>query len=304
LITDFYSYNTNLTEGSSDLNGSPHYDQKGAWLQPHWVGDLTLSAKLDIVATGGAVRFELIEGGVVNRCEIDLNSGMATLLHGDKVLREEASGIAGPGTYGVEFANVDGRLTAWIDGRPIFGDGVIYEDGSGPHAIPTAADLSPAAIATRGASASVSDLVLKRDIYYTQKPGDSDYLGIWEMRQPKGPVELFDFLSDPARFTALSDLKPSDYPIGPDRFMMMGDNSPRSKDGRGWDNKDRLNPDFPDQGWDSSNRETWEVPRALIPGKAFFVYWPHGKPIGPDIRINTDFRIPFRPYVERMKWIR
>jgi signal peptidase I len=42
----------------------------------------------------------------------------------------------------------------------------------------------------------------------------------------------------------------------------------------------------------------------LLTGKAFFVYWPHGKPIGPDIRLSPDFRIPFRPYLERMKWIR
>jgi signal peptidase I len=134
LITDFYSYNTNLTEGSSDLNGAPHYDQKQAWMQPHWVGDLTLSAKLQFDKAEGAVRFELIEGGVANRCEIDLTSGMATISHGDQVLGEAASGIAGPGTYGVEFANVDGRLTVWIDGRPIFGEGLVYEDGSGPHA--------------------------------------------------------------------------------------------------------------------------------------------------------------------------
>jgi signal peptidase I len=52
------------------------------------------------------------------------------------------------------------------------------------------------------------------------------------------------------------------------------------------------------------HRESWEVPRALITGKAFFVYWPHGKPFGPDIRVSPDFRLPFRPYVERMKWIR
>ncbi len=314
LITDFYSYNTNLTESSSDLNGSPHYDQKNAWLQPHWVGDLTLSANLRFDAPGGSVRFELIEGGIANRCEIDLTSGLATLSHGAKGLRQGASGITGPGTYGVEFANVDGRLTVWVDGRPIFGDGAVYEDGSGPHAIPTQADLSPAAVATRGAAATVSDLVLKRDIYYTQKPGITDYETerpvdsndetVWGSRKPNTPVELFDFLSDPAQFEAMGKLTPSEYPIGPDRYMMMGDNSPRSKDGRGWDNKDRLDPDYPDQGWDSTLRESWEVPRALITGKAFFVYWPHGKPFGPDIRLSTDFRLPFRPYVERMKWIR
>ena len=34
--------------------------------------------------------------------------------------------------------------------------------------------------------------------------------------------------------------------------MMLGDNSPRSKDSRGWDNRDRYDPDYPDVGWDTS----------------------------------------------------
>ena len=95
-----------------------------------------------------------------------------------------------------------------------------------------------------------------------------------------------------------------EYPIGADRFLMMGDNSPRSKDSRGWDNRDRYDPDYPESGWDTSNRASWEVPRALLTGKAFFIYWPHGKPFGPDIRLSRDLRLPFRPYFERMKWIR
>ena len=86
--------------------------------------------------------------------------------------------------------------------------------------------------------------------------------------------------------------------------MMLGDNSPMSKDSRGWGIADRANSDDPDYGWDPSGRNSWEVPRALLTGKAFFVYWPHGKPFGPDIRLSRDFRIPFRPYFERMKWIR
>jgi hypothetical protein len=77
----------------------------------------------------------------------------------------------------------------------------------------------------------------------------------------------------------------------------MGDNSPRSSDGRAWENRDHA--------WrGESERSSWEVPRTMLIGKAFFVYWPHGKPFGPDIRISRDFRIPFRPYLERMKWIR
>jgi signal peptidase I len=298
LITDFYSYNTNLTMDNSSLTSYHRGDQEAAWMQPHWVGDLTLSARLDVKATGGSVRFELIEGGVANRCEIDLTSGAARLLHGDRALNpgQGPTAISGPGTYDLVFANVDNRLTLLVNGRPIFGDGLIYEDESGTHPAPTAADLSPVAIASRAASVAVSDLVVKRDIYYTLYPGRSDYSSVWDQPYPGNPVELFDVLSDPAQFAALGKLKSHEYPIGEDRYMMLGDNSPRSKDSRGWSNGD--------SDWDPTNRASWEVPRSLLTGKAFFVYWPHGVPLWPDLRINRDFRFPFRPYVERMKWIR
>ena len=59
----------------------------------------------------------------------------------------------------------------------------------------------------------------------------------------------------------------------PDRFFMMGDNSPRSKDSRGWGTDDAA--------WDDSDRKPWEVPRQLLTGKAFYVYWPHGSRSGP-----------------------
>lgn len=273
-------------------------------MQPHWVGDLSVSARLAVAAPGGKVRFELVEGGVANRCEIDLAGGKATLLHGDKVIGEQPCPVDGPGTYDVTFANVDDRLTLVVDGRGVFGDGVTYDDGTDLHPAPTAADLSPVAVAAQGATVELSDLVLKRDIYYTLYPGRSDYSQSWDQRFPRTPVELFDILSDPSQFPPLGNLRSHEYAIGPDRFMMLGDNSPRSKDSRGWDNRDRYDPDYPDVGWDTTNRASWEVPRSLLTGKAFYVYWPHGKPFGPDIRLGRDFRIPFLPYFARMKWIR
>ena len=297
LITDFYSYNTNLGSEASDLTGYPRGDQESAWMQPHWVGDLTVSARVKADSAKGSVRFELIEGGVANHCEIDLATGQATLSRAGQPLgKPVVTAFQGPGTHDVVFANVDGRLTLWIDNKPVFGDGLAYDEGFGPHAIPTEADLSPVGVAAKGAEVAVSDLVLKRDIYYTLFPGRSDYADLWEVRYPRSMVELSEILSDPARFGFLANLKWHDYPIGPDKFMMFGDNSPRSKDSRGWDNYDR--------DWDPTNRMSWEVPRSLLTGKAFFVYWPHGKPFGPDIRLNRDFRLPFRPYLERMKWIR
>ncbi len=309
LVTDFYSYNTNLTIHNSRLipevpgeHYLARYDQDAAWLQPHWVGDLTIAATLKTTATAGSVRLELVEGGDANRCEIDLATGVATLFHGDTTLGRAETSIRAAGTYQVEFANVDNKLSLVVDEQTPFGDGLTYDDedqGDGKairHPLPTTADLAPAAIATRGAAVEAGDLVIKRDIYYTQRPGSPDYGEIWDRDPPRNPIELADWLANPENLVGLTRLQPTDYPIGEGRFMMMGDNSPRSRDSRAWQNND--------SAWDPDNRASWEVPRSLLTGKAFFVYWPHGKPFGPDIRLSRDFRIPFRPYWERMTWIR
>jgi signal peptidase I len=303
LITDFYPYNTNLTsEGAKQAKqiGEFRNETETALLQPHWVGDLTLSANLDVMSAKGELRFELIKGGVPYRCDIDWESGQARFLRGDEMLIEQDSPIKGPGRYQVEFANVDDRMTLLVNGRSIHESGVEYDRGD-EVPIPTAADLSPAAVAVRRGSAAVSDLVLKRDIYYTQYPGRNDYGPVWADRYPHtaGPRtvgELFDFLSDPAQFADLGRVGSHDYELGEDRFLMLGDNSPRSKDSRGWDSSDLA--------WDTSNRQSWEVPRNLLTGKAFYVYWPHGVPFWPNTEVTPDFRIPFRPYFERMRWIR
>ncbi len=302
LITDFYSYNTNAN--SPNEPWSRKYE---GWVQSNWVGDLTLSGRVDleVAQPGGMLKLELVEAGVSNRCEIDLISGIASIYHGDKKLAEAGSVVRGIGAHDFAFANVDDRLTLWIDGETLFDAGLPYDDGPDtPHA-PTAKDLDPAGISIKSARATVSDLVLKRDIYYTQEPRDPDYLipGVTEASDREGDneyariVKLFDFLSDPAQFAILKDLSSREtYSIRPDHYMMMGDNSPRSSDSRAWNSLDR--------NWRTEDRSSWEVPRSMLIGKAFFVYWPHGKPFGPDIRVSRDFRIPFRPNFERMKWIR
>ena len=295
LITDFYSYNTNLTSDGSNIVDEPHRDTETAWMQPHWVGDLTLSASVQVISKSGELSFDLIKGGVSHRCIINLETGVARLLRGEQTLLELESPVKRPGRYQIDFANVDDRMTLWVNGRPVGGPGVEYDRGD-EVPVPTAADLSPAGIAVRGGSAVVSDLVLKRDIYYTQYPGANDYAPVFGEHSPRNPIELFDFLADPGGFPNIARVRSKDYELGENRFLMLGDNSPRSKDSRGWDSSDLA--------WDSSNRKSWEVPRNLLTGKAFYVYWPHGVPFGPDIRWSRDIRLPWRPYFERMKWIR
>ena len=306
LIGDFSSYNTNQVAEERRLPPI---------VEPHWVGDLHIEFDLEIESgsESGRVIVELIEAGVASRCTIDLADGRATLQRGDETLGAPRDcGIGGPGRHRIAFANVDDRLTLWVDGRTPFGEGVAYEVDHETPRPPTVADLSPVGIAAIGAEVRVSDLVLRRDIYYTLEPNASDLAGFGTPRSLAEFRWLTDTMADPSRFEELARLdEPRTFEIRPGRYMMMGDNSPRSKDGRAWDRHEQDGVYYDDSGrpwdvgpWSDLDRAPHEVPEELIVGKAFFVYWPHGKPFWPDVALSKDFRVPFRPYVERMKWIR
>ena len=299
MITDFLSYNTEVV-ALDEPNPRTAYRNS---VPPHWVGDLTLSLRLTVRKPAGHLRLELVAGGLSNRCEIDLSSGDARLFHGDEPVGDAASTRIGhSGTYDLTFANVDGRLTLWIDRDLPFGDGRLYP--SIPEArVPTAADLEPVRIASRGAEVAIDSLVLKRDVYYTLDPSRSDYANFGDDARSDGST-LVHLLSDPARFDTLEHRRPRDLPIAPGHYLMLGDNSPLSSDGRAWGQSDQIDADRPDRGWDSSGRASWEVPEALLIGKAFCVYWPHLKPIWPNLRFGTDIRFPAVPYIARMRWIR
>ena len=299
LITDFYAYNTELTE---DMGIHPSASRK-SWNHPHWVGDLTVKFDLEVPARKGSVRINLTKGGIGNICEIDLESNQVSLRHGNTLVGGPVpAGITRTGTHAVSFANVDDRLTIQIDGALPFGEGVVLVPEE--EEFPNAADLSPVAISARGASVAVSGLRISRDIYYTLDPARSD-LPLLD-REPflSDPEALFDWLGDPSRFEAFAERQPSDYPIGPGHYMMLGDNSPWSKDGRAWRRTDQIDPSDPTSGWDQSGRESWEVPEALLIGKAFCVYWPHLKPIWPNVHLGRDLRLPAVPNFAEMRWIR
>jgi len=301
LITDFSSYNTDQTpQGLEDYRASSR-----PWFQPHWVGDLTLSLTLDVADPVGAARLELVEAGISNRCEIDLATGEARLFHGDAQLGPPAAtSINREGPRKLIFANVDDRLTLWVDGALPFGDGRVYASNDAETiSRPTVKDLEPARVAVRGGRVTASRLVLERDVYYTQEPGEpdsNDLLGF----VGGDPGAFFDLLADPGRYGELTWRAPRDYPIEPGRYMMLGDNSAWSRDGRAWGRPDQTTPTAPNRGWDNSGRESWEVPEALITGRAFCVYWPHFQPVWPSFPLGPDIRLPARPNFEEARWIR
>ncbi len=300
LITDYSSYNTDLAAADRFV---ARYAAR-SWFQPHWVGDLTLSVRLQVHKCEGRIELELYKGGKSNRCEIDLTTGRASLYHDDQELaREVPTAVVKPGAYELALANVDDRLTLWVDGELPFGEGRTYE--SAPRVLaPTAADLQPARIRARDAEIGLDKLVLKRDIYYTLDPAEADYANVSPNQM--SARDLYEILSDPSRFSLLERRPPKEYPIRPGYYLMLGDNSPWSRDGRAWGQSPHGRPGVtPSQSpLDDTAPASWEVPESLLIGKAFCVYWPHPKPVWPEVKISTDIRLPILPYVERMRLIR
>jgi hypothetical protein len=234
LITDFMGYNT--WEADQMHNHSPGQN---------WVGDLILDCDVQTDAAQGELTLELSKGPDRFRARWDLSTGVCTLLRveGDKEMKLDSkpTGLKGGGTHTVRFANVDERLTVWVDEALPFGDGVTY-DGPKTEGATKENDLEPVSVGLKGTGATVRGLKLWRDTYYTTgehggNPGQSD-------------VEVN--FADPSTWEPLRHMPTRTMYIQPEHYLCMGDNSPESSDGRTWG----------------------AVPKRLLLGKALAVYWP------------------------------
>lgn len=147
------------------------------------------------------------------------------------------------------------------------------------HPVPSVRDLAPAGIVATGAALRIRGLLLDRDVYYVAASisgsgnGDSsDY----KVRYPPS-----DFYSDPSRWPeAFSELRDAVFKLRDGQYFMLGDNSPRSKDSRLWD-------------------EGPTVAEKLLIGRAYFVYWPHGHPL-----LGIPQAPALWPQFKRMRFIR
>lgn len=284
LITDFYAYNTGVSADS--MRSGQIRDRFFATDAPdqNWVGDLSLDCRLQTESDQGEAMLALVEGGSVFTCRIDLSSGQASFSisssPADASPEESFTATAqtpvrGPGSHRVEFANVDDKLFLWVDGKSIPFEG---EFGPLENLVPTAEDLAPARVGSRGAALQVSDLRVRRDVYYTDPQADG------------GPVPLGvrDFFSDPRHWGEFEHLIGVAYVLGDDEYLMLGDNSPQSKDSRLWMHRG------------ADGRQEYYVKRDLMIGKALLIYWPHSL----DHLPKTDIWFPLFPNFGRMGFVR
>ncbi len=257
-IEDFYEYN--MSNPTTLLN----------WVGGlAWVGDLALEASVEILSDAGQLCCELVEGGHSFVCGFDLATGGVTLSIDEGTsqfvdLDEQPDGgqriantkMKGPGRYEFTLANVDDQLVLWINGSLVEFDGPTAYAPLDNHK-QKKADLAPVGLGACGVSLKVNSLRVHRDVYYL--PVKDEYVYYETLKRDSDREKNFE--------------------TGDGQFLVLGDNSPASKDSRLW----KENPG-----------DMHYVERKLLIGKALFIYWPHSR---------TDI-FPLCPNFSRMGFVR
>lgn len=204
-----------------------------------WVGDLIVECRAKLGEANAEVVLELGKGP--NRFQARFASGEVSLIRtgpmlpGEKAeIGKQKTKITSAGSYTLRFANVDGQLSVWVDGRKIdFGTTAHYSPVVPTQVHPndlkhegwTEADRTePVKIGASG-NVELSKLKIWRDTYFINRPyaSTNDVLATVDT-----------------------------YFVHPGHYLCLGDNSAQSSDSRVWG----------------------VVPERLMLGKASFVFFP------------------------------
>lgn len=287
LISDFNAYNARLTRSFTEAHGweiRSNSGQHSGSLGAEWVGDLAIDADVEVQEARGALLLDVVEAGFHFQVAINLASGEADFAIIDGRTGEKLdfhatrkTGVVGPGTHSLRLANVDDQLLLWVDGELVDGGPVPYDPdailpGGRKGMLPWASDdqnadqgdLSPAGVGARGARVAVTRLAVLRDIYYIATKAGEDYPNYSTDYDATrlDPQELF---SQPSRWNLFATRHARDFPVKEGQLLVLGDNSPESKDARLW-------------MMSSGGRDVPGGPyldRRLLIGKAIAVFWPH-----------------------------
>jgi signal peptidase I len=161
----------------------------------------------------------------------------------------------------VELWYVDSQASLWVDGTEVL------VHNFDPPSIEAAIKRVPCgvnpdiAIRLQGAPATLSHVDVDRDIYYTAvTSGGYPGWGVITKNYTKVADDRLEWVQngEPIR-------------LGPDQFFCLGDNSPMSQDGRLWTTAD---PWVEAELLNGKPQKYGIVPRELLMGRAFFVYFP------------------------------
>ncbi len=313
---DFAAYARQLTDPSADGGSRIVCAKNPDGFGYNWVGDLAVSCALTVEKTASPddrILFDLVRGGVVFRCAVDPSAATATLsIPGVPEFKPTTAQIpvAVGKTVDFVFLNVDEEMRVVVDGTeldfPSVGvDGaVVAATGGGRYSAlatpnsetgvaplprdrdPNARDLAPVAVGARGATVRVERLKVLRDVYYIAAGWGLerwDSTRFVDSRSSRRCDRLFDsrprfdeaggperfeeevarFMSSPSEWSGYGRTKSALYRQNADQYVAFGDNSGFSQDSRLW----------------TTNSVPHYVDRKYLIGKAFCVYWPHGKPL-------------------------
>lgn len=284
-ITDFYAYNAYVL---TDNPNFPRLFPRGGSLNDirssrqimdlgflggrqdgmHWVGDLMLEANVEIGEGDGSLTLDLVKAGRHFQCDFQITTGQARL----RIVDEKGTAtplpnaavqvqtkVSGPGRYQLRFSNFDNQLRVWVNGSRVdFGD-TTYQDlpplmNRPAFTLRDPGDGAPLGIGATNLVVKVSRLHAFRDKYYVASKGRSNF----EYDNFNEPT-VQEVIRQPEMWSTTnlwaSRNQRVKFPLNADQFMPMGDNSPESRDARGW-----INP---------------YVERNLLTGKALLIFWPH-----------------------------
>lgn len=292
-VRDFYAYNARITarEAEMAVAGGRLPDLASRDSGSEWVGDLTLNCTINVLAAEGELTLELVEGARAYYAVIDLKTGRGSL-HFQHEMSKTGDELRPAGEAFETSMNSTGSyeiIFANVDDRLcLWIDGSLvksleFEEGSRYEP-----QRQPVLVTERDkAPVGIAARGAKLQVSQLRVERDIYYTNEGYQNSRDGSFELKDSEDD-----------------AEDEFLMLGDNSPRSNDSRLW------------------NPTRHGVPRRLLIGKAFYIYWPHGvpflnggrgfamgkyyeRPDGPNARVPLPkMSAPFYPQVGRMKRIR
>ncbi len=176
----------------------------------------------------------------------------------------------------VELWYVDQEASLWVDGEKVLAWGYDLDFETIRRRRPPA--ITPeVSIEVRGSAVTLHRVEVDRDIFYSDHNQNQPARGSLRSRQ---------------------GLAPQPVELGPDHFFCLGDNSPLSLDSRYWKDPEGWIEHRMFTDWIAQDKEAGGlVPRDLMMGRAFFVYFP--APYGLDSKARG-----FIPNFGDMRFIR